>query len=117
MPIEVLRRFASWVGTPGTEPGCMICNAATERATDDPAARGFVQQYVVVLETSLQHALDGAAARGELVPEVDSRAWARKLATTLLGMMVLIRARVDPTLTQDAAAVAISDLHAHSAPV
>lgn len=109
----VLRRFASWAGTPGTEHGCMICNAATERATDDLAARSFVQQYIAVLESSLKHALDGAVARGELVLELDTRAWARKLTTTLLGMMVLIRARVDPTLSQDAAAVAIGELREH----
>lgn len=112
----VLRRFASWAGVEGTEPGCMICNAATERATDDPAARGFVQQYITTLEASLQHALAGAITRGELVPELDAQAWARKLATTLLGMMVLIRARVDPSLAQDAAALAIDELHGHARP-
>lgn len=106
----VLRRFASWAGTPGTEPGCMMCNAATETATDDPAARGFVQRYVETLDADLRHALEGARARGELDPELDAQLWARKLATTLLGMMVLIRSRVDPALARGAAEAAIAEL-------
>lgn len=106
----VLRRFASWAGATGTESGCMICNAATETATDDLAAREFVQRYVTILEASLGHALQGAVSRRELVDDLDTRAWARKLTTTLLGMFVLIRARVDPSLAQDTAAVALDEL-------
>ena len=108
----VMNRFASWAGAPGTEPGCMICNAATETATDDLAARNFVQRYVTILESGLLHALDGAVARGELASGLDTVGWSRKLATTLIGMMVLIRARVDPTLARDAARMAILDLRA-----
>ncbi len=75
-----------------------------------------MQQYIITLEASLKHTLEGAITRGELVPDLDARAWARKLATTLLGMMVLIRARVDPSLAQDGAAVAIDELHGHARP-
>ena len=110
--VLILDRFASWAGAPGTEHGCMICNAATETATDDPAARGFVQRYVATLEASLLHALKGAVAQGELVADLDSIGWAQKLATTLMGMMVLIRARVDPTLAKAAARMAREELQA-----
>jgi TetR/AcrR family transcriptional regulator, transcriptional repressor for nem operon len=110
----ILDRFASWAGAPGTEHGCMICNAATETSTDDPAARGFVQRYLATLEANLRHALDGAIARGELVRDLDSQAWSRKLTTTLIGMMVLIRARVDPATAQTAARVALDELRAQA---
>lgn len=110
--LTILERFASWAGASGTEHGCMICNAATETATDDPAARGFVQRYVATLEASLLHALEGAVAQGALVADLDTLGWSRKLATTLLGMMVLIRSRVDPTLAREAARMARRELEA-----
>jgi TetR/AcrR family transcriptional repressor of nem operon len=108
----VLERFAAWAGTPGTEGGCMICNAATETATDDSSSRGVVQRYVTGLEAGFLNALDNAVARGELGSGIDTVGWSRKLATTLLGMMVLIRARVDPTLAREAARMAMRELTA-----
>lgn len=108
----VLGRFASWAGAPGTEAGCMICNAATESATDDLAVRGFVQRYVETLEAGLRHALAGAVERGELDGALDVPGWSRKLATTLLGMMVLIRSRVDPAVAREAAGMALRELRA-----
>lgn len=106
----VLNRFASWAGTPGTEPGCMICNAATETAATDPAVQGFVQRYVATLQASLLNALDGAAAQGDLARHVDTQGWSRKLATTLIGMMVLIRGRVDPKVARETARMAVEEL-------
>jgi len=109
----VLERFAAAAGAPGTERGCMICNAATETSVDDPSTRDVVQRYVTFLEEGFRRALDQAVLQGELAPDLDTTGWSRKLATTLLGMFVLIRARVDGTLAREAGHMAIRELHAH----
>ncbi len=111
----VLARFASWAGAPGTEAGCMICNAATETATDDEASRAMVQRYVATLQAGFRNALGNAVARGELDAALNVEGWSAKLATTLLGMMVLIRARVDPALPRAAASLALAELRASTA--
>lgn len=92
----------------------MICNAATETAADDASSRLRVQRYVSLLESAFRDELDNAVACNELVSDLDTAGWSRKLATILLGMMVLIRSRVDPALAQGAAAVALRELRDHA---
>lgn len=112
----VLARFSSWAGAPGTEAGCMICNAATETATDDEVSRAMVQRYIVTLQAGFRTALGAAVAQGEVDASLDVEGWSAKLATTLLGMMVLIRARVDPTLPRAAASLVLEELRGRAAP-
>jgi TetR/AcrR family transcriptional regulator, transcriptional repressor for nem operon len=106
----VLRRFGSWAGAEGTEHGCMICNAATEMATDDASIRAVVQRYATTLEGAFVHALTGAVDAGALDEGMDVDGWASQLTTTLFGLMVLIRSRVDPALPRASAAMAIREL-------
>ncbi len=109
----VIGRFAAAAGKPGTERGCMICNAATETATDDVDTRLWVQRYVTTLEGGFRHALDNAVRSGELPGDFDTVAWSRKLATTLLGMFVLIRSQLDGAVARAAGELAIRELRAH----
>jgi hypothetical protein len=88
----------------------MICNAATETATDDAAIRAVVQRYATTLEGAFCSALTGAVDAGELDAVTDVAGWASKLTTTLFGLMVLIRSRVDPMLARESAAMAIREL-------
>ena len=70
---------------------------------------------MATLEAGFLNALTNAVAGGELKATIDITGWSRKLATMLLGMMVLIRARVDPSLAREVAGVAISELRAYAA--
>lgn len=111
--VAVLEDFAAAAGRPGTERGCLICNAATETAPDDTDTKTRVHRYVAMLTRGFQHALDGAMARGEL-GALDTAAWASKLATVLLGIFVLIRAGVDGDVARASARQTVQELHAHA---
>ncbi len=71
--------------------GCLMCNAAIDRATDDPAARAKVLAMMKRLEDAFAAALADSAT---------ARAWsrgrrseaARFLAGAYLGVQVLVRA-------------------------
>lgn len=106
----VLGRFADAAGMPGTERGCMICNAATESSPDDPETRCMVERYLSYLRGGFDHALLNGIAARELPADLDVDAWTGRLATTLLGMFVLIRSQVDGALARHAARAVLSDL-------
>lgn len=108
--VTILRRFGAAAGTPESKRGCLLCNAATEMAPHDLAARSWVQRYVRYLEVGFLHALDQAAASGELDADIDRPAWSRRLATTMMGIFVLLRSQVDAALVQDTVELTIADL-------
>jgi len=108
--IALIRFFATRAGEPGSEYGCLLCNTATERAAHDaPSAQAF-GDYVTRLSAALQHALQGASARGELRPGVNCAEESLFLATSLLGFFVMLRARVAPDRVHAAARAAIDHL-------
>lgn len=113
----VLGRFADAAGKPGTERGCMICNAATESSPDDPDTRERVERYVSYLRGGFQRALGNAVTRGELRTDLDVDAWAARLATTLLGVFVLIRSQLDGEVARMAAMATIAELRGSANPL
>ncbi len=106
----VLGRFADAAGKPGTERGCMICNAATESSPDDPETRSKVERYVVFLRGGFERALVNAVASGALRSDVDVDAWSARLATTLLGVFVLIRSQLDGSVARQAVHSTLAEL-------
>lgn len=113
---EVLRFFASKARTPGSERGCLLCNAATERAPHDAASRDLVERYVSRLTAAVKNALGNSRRRGELRRGVDLAAEARLITATLLGFFVLLRAQVDGATMRGAARAAVKHLQGLRAP-
>lgn len=76
--------------------GCLLVNAATERAGHDEDVRRRVAAAFEALEDALVEALDLAAADG--VPTVgrDHRSVARLLCTTIQGLRVVAAVNPDP---------------------
>ena len=71
--------------------GCLMCNAAIDRATDDPAVRAQVLAMMKRLEDAFAVALaDSATARAW--PNKRHSEAARFLAGAYLGIQVLVRA-------------------------
>ena len=107
---DTLERFAGAAGRKGPEKGCMLCNAASETAHHDAIVRKFVDDYFNVIKSSFRHALDAAVRNVELHDDFKIEPWSSSLATTLIGMFVMIRSRVDGSTLRAAAGLAASQL-------
>jgi len=107
---EVLRRFSDAVGRKGPEKGCMLCNAASETAHHDGAVRVLVDDYFRLIKSSFENALGAAVRKGELTADLDIGTWSSSLATSVIGMFVMIRSRVDGAILTAAADLAVAQL-------
>jgi TetR/AcrR family transcriptional regulator, transcriptional repressor for nem operon len=112
---ETMRYFASSARRPGSERGCFLCNAATERAPHDPVSRGFVDAYLDRIVRALRRALTQAQMRGEVAAGVPVDDEARLLAATLLGFFVLLRAQSEPVILRGACSAAVRHIDALAA--
>jgi len=92
--------------------GCLLCNTASERSAQDPAARKHVRAYLRRMTAAFRNALQRAADRGELVDGVDIDAEAGFLASHAMGQLTLIRSKAMPELVEPAARVALAHLDA-----
>jgi TetR/AcrR family transcriptional repressor of nem operon len=103
---DILAVFDFFATTPEPEPirlGCMMCNAATERATHDMPSAALTEGFVKRLIAAHENALGNAARAGQLRPDTDVAGQAALLVSQLLGIFVMRRAMPDPTLWQRAA--------------
>ncbi|MFF4648606.1 TetR/AcrR family transcriptional regulator [Streptomyces sp. NPDC001380] len=91
------------------ERGCLMVNAATERASD-PATADRVAATMRLVESTLAGALERARARGELAPDKDPVALARFLTTFIQGMRVMGKARADRAFFDGAVEAALTTL-------
>lgn len=82
--------------------GCMLVNAAIERARFDAEAARVVRRSWDVLETALTGAIMRGQAQGEIGREHNPSALARFLVVVLQGIRVLARAEPDPDRVRDA---------------
>jgi TetR/AcrR family transcriptional regulator, transcriptional repressor for nem operon len=103
---SLLDRCANAAGRAGPEKGCMLCNAASETAHQDAVARKLVDRYFTVIRSSLAHALNAAKRKGELPEGFETDVWAASLATTFIGMFVMIRSKTDSMAVRTAADLA-----------
>lgn len=81
--------------------GCLLVNAATERAAQDEEVRRRVATAFQALEDALVEALDAAADAGTLTASRDHRSLARLLCTTVQGLRVVAAADPDPRALHD----------------
>ena len=91
---------------PGIKNGCLMCNSATERASDDLASRAVFADHFDRMSGAFTKALNNAKHRGEIRTDVRTTDEGRFLATTLLGFSVLMRSRVEPKVVVAAARAA-----------
>lgn len=95
---------------PWGDRGCLLCNMATERARVDEGTQAFVAAYVDRIHGALCSALHKAQTRGEVRPDVDCEAQSRLLTSTVLGLWVLMRSKVDREIVVGAARAAQQDV-------
>lgn len=91
------------------ERGCLLVNAATERA-DDTRTAETVARTMRQLEEALAAALARARSRGELSADKDPAALARFLTTFVQGLRVMGMARAATRVIDDAVEVALATL-------
>ncbi len=88
----VFEFFAANADGPIASRGCLLCNAATERAASDAASQEFVATHFQSIENGVRNALTNASARGELRADVSCVDHGKFLTATLAGIFVLMRA-------------------------
>ena len=76
--------------------GCLLCNTATERGTEDPASRTLYGTHIGRIHSIVERTLQNAVRSGELGPETSCKDQSALIVTTLQGIAVLARAQVDP---------------------
>ncbi|PUE07085.1 hypothetical protein B9Z51_14485 [Limnohabitans sp. T6-5] len=106
----MLAGFAAAAGELGSELGCFMCNCATERGAEDPGSQVFVHAHVSRISAALSNALNNARQDGVIRPEVDTVQEGQFLATLLLGLFVLLRAKVEPAVVRSSAHIAMAHL-------
>jgi TetR/AcrR family transcriptional repressor of nem operon len=92
--------------------GCMAVNAATEFGQTDQEIGTIVNAGVNLCHAAYERVLASAKSKGEVRPDLDERAAARFLHTTLVGLRVSARSGAAPEMLHDIATVAIDGLRA-----
>ena len=90
--------------------GCMAVNAATEFGQSDPEVAAAVTSGVTLCHAAFERILAEAKRKGEVRPDVDERAAARFLHSTLVGLRVSARSGAAPEVLYDIATVAVDAL-------
>jgi TetR/AcrR family transcriptional repressor of nem operon len=92
--------------------GCMAVNAATEFGQTDQEVGAIVSAGVNLCHAAYERVLAEAKRKGEVRPDLDERAAARFLHSTLVGLRVSARSGAAPEMLHDIATVAIDGLRA-----
>lgn len=109
-----LRLFPAMAQKVAAAPGCLVTNAAVERAPDAAASADVMARYVARIAAGIGRALMNTHAPAES----DSAAVARfshHLVAVLLGMFVMSRAHIDATVLHDVAESAVDQLNSFAA--
>ena len=91
--------------------GCLIVNAAIEVAPSDEEVAVFVREYSHRCESAFYDALRRAQQYDEIPQNLDLRATARFLFSTLHGMRVTARMTRERRIFEDIASTALSALN------
>ncbi|WP_406434522.1 TetR/AcrR family transcriptional regulator [Streptomyces sp. NBC_01589] len=89
--------------------GCMMVNAATERASD-PTTAAQVSATLRLVESTIAGALERAKAQGELTADKNPTDLARLLTTFMQGLRVMGNARAGREFVESAVATAMRSL-------
>lgn len=96
-----LRGLAAYGGTEEAKMGCLICNTALERSTDDPEAAQQVQLYFGQIRRAFANALEGAVRKAEVPADTDVPRKANYLLGILQSICVLGRSGADAEVISD----------------
>lgn len=111
-----VRALLEFYGSAGEGPafgrGCLLCNTAVEFGPNDPSGAQFVQRYFERLSRAFLGALHNAQSRGELRRSVDPSEEANFFTASVLGLFVMLRAKVSTTVIESAAQAALKHLDA-----
>ncbi len=112
-PLEAIRALFELTAAEGLgderNRGCLMVNAAMERA-DDPATQRRVRAAMEGFESQFRLLLETARAEGEL--DGDPARLARFLVTALQGVRVIAKATRDERTVEDAVEVALGTVGA-----
>jgi TetR/AcrR family transcriptional regulator, transcriptional repressor for nem operon len=108
---DLFNAFANAAGATDSEMGCFVCNAATDQAPYELGSRMFVHAYVMRISAAFTHALNNARQRRSQLPDVNAVQEGHYLATLVVGIFVLLRAQMTPTVLHAAVASAQQHLH------
>lgn len=103
---EVLRAFPGFASTSEFVPGCLITNSATELAPTAEASALSTDRYVKRLTAGYLSALVNASG----ADPTDLLGPARLLASTTLGLFVMLRAQTNQEVLQDITTNSIAQL-------
>jgi len=106
----VLLQYPEFARVGGGAPGCLLCNAAIEQAPTPDASQASTARYVRRLSAGVAHVLTNARGEGSLRPDVDIEAQGHYLAATLLGLFVMVRAKISVTVLDNAVRQAIAQI-------
>ena len=109
-----LRQFPALAAQVAAAPGCLVTNAAVERAPDPSASHEVMSRYVARIAAGARHALTNASAGGQPDPAALER-FANHLVAVLLGMFVMTRAQVEEAVLNDVAESAVAQVDAFAA--
>ena len=107
---SLIEFYASAINGPAAGRGCLLCNTAVEFGSQDPGNTGFVQLYFKRLSRAFNISLNNAYSNGELHNSVSPGKEADYFTATILGLFVMIRAKVLPSMIKNAAEMAIKHL-------
>jgi TetR/AcrR family transcriptional repressor of nem operon len=99
----ILQLFVTFLSQATQEDGnrgCLLTNTALELAAHDPEAARIVANAQEQIEEFFRGQIEAGIARREITNRVPVQELARGFLATLLGLMVLIRSRPDPSLLQ-----------------
>jgi TetR/AcrR family transcriptional repressor of nem operon len=111
---QLLQNMVDWASDGSSVMGCFMCNAATDRAPDDPLSRERVHAYVDRLGVGFARCL--AQDQHLLLPDVQPQQEGRLLALMFLGLLVQLRAQVPPAQVQVAGQGAMAYLQRLAVP-
>jgi TetR/AcrR family transcriptional repressor of nem operon len=97
-------------GTGGDKRGCMMGNAAVERAAVDPSAARCVRATFGDVERALEAAIVRARDAGEIAPKHEPAAAATMLVTFIEGLQVMAKVETRPNALAAAVELALACL-------
>jgi len=90
--------------------GCLVTNSIVELSPHDEEVRTIVQSIVNRVEKAIQGTLDRAVKEGEVSADMDTRAVARFLNSTVHGLVVMGKASASRAVLKDVVKVALTTL-------
>ena len=111
-PKEAIRAFFGGMvevlaGQEEPRRGCFLANSAVELAPHDAEVGVRISRYVRLLEDAFERTVRRGQAMGEIDARRDSRALARSLVSSSLGVRVLAKTSADRSTLEDAADAAL----------